>query len=123
MHPDNSDILWVATNTGFFKTKDAGKTWDYSISINIQDIKLKPGDPDVIYAVSPSKFYKSTDGGDSFKVISSGLPEKSGRFAIDVSPADPEVVYLLSANTDNSFQGVYKSENSGHSFAIFSRRT
>lgn len=116
MHPDNSDILWVATNTGFFKTKDAGKTWDYSISINIQDIKLKPGDPDVIYAVSPSKFYKSTDGGDSFKVISSGLPEKSGRFAIDVSPADPEVVYLLSANTDNSFQGVYKSENSGDSF-------
>ena len=116
MHPENSNILWVATNTGFFKTTDAGKTWDYSISINIQDIKLKPGDPDVIYAVSPSKFYKSTDGGDSFKVISSGLPEKSGRFAIDVSPANPEVVYLLSANTDNSFQGLYKSENSGDSF-------
>lgn len=117
MHPENSNILWVATNTGFFKTKDAGNTWDYSISINILDIKLKPGDPDVIYAVSASKFYKSTDGGDTFKVISSGLPDSSGRFAIEVSPADPEIVYLLSANTDNSFQGLYRSENSGDSFA------
>ena len=116
MHPENPNILWVATNTGFFKTIDGGENWDYKISINIQDIKVKPGDPEVIYAVSPSKFYKSTDGGDSFKVISNGLPETSGRFAIDVSPDNPEVVYLLSANVDNSFQGLYRSEDSGDSF-------
>ena len=116
MHPENSDVLWVATNTGFFKTVDGGENWKFKLAINIQDIKIKPGDPEVVYAVSPSKFYKSTDGGESFRVIRSGLPETSGRFAIDVSPDNPEVVYLLSANIDNSFQGLYRSDNSGDSF-------
>jgi len=116
IHPNNSDIIWVSTNTGFYKSSDAGKNWDKNLSGNIKDFKLKPGDPTTIYAVSGSKFYKSEDSGDNFVVITSELPVSSSRFAVDVSPANPNIVYVLSAKTDNSFQGLYKSTDSGDTF-------
>ena len=116
IHPSNSNIIWVSTGAGFYKSTDAGVSWSKKISNNIKDFKLKPGDPNIIYAVSKSKFYKSTDAGDTFTVITIGLPTSSGRFAVDVSPENPEIVYVLSAKTDNSFQGLYKSTNSGDTF-------
>lgn len=117
IHPDNSEIIWVSTNKGFYKSTDAGDSWTKTIANNIVDFKLKPGNPEIVYAVSRSKFYRSTNGGDNFVVVQSDLPETSGRFAIDVSPANPEVIYILSSNVDdNSFQGLYKSIDSGLNF-------
>ena len=116
IHPDDSDIIWVSTNKGLFKSLDAGVSWAKQLSNNIVDFKLKPGDPDTVYAVSRSKFYKSTNGGNTFAVISSELPQSSGRFAIDVSEANSEIIYILSANIDNTFQGLYKSDDAGESF-------
>lgn len=124
IHPNNSNIIWVATSQGFYKSIDAGDIWSKKIAGNIKDFKLKPGDPNTIYAVSTSKFYKSTDGGDSFSVIIDGLPEsnpavaddKPSRLTVEVTPADPKIVYVLSATQDQSFQGLYKSVNSGNTF-------
>jgi hypothetical protein len=117
IHPNNSNIIWVSTNRGFYKSEDAGANWNKNLSGNIKDFKLKPGDPNIIYAVSGSVFYKSEDAGDNFQVITSELPTSSGRLAVDVSPANPDIVYLLSANTDNSFQGLYRSTDSGITFS------
>ncbi len=124
IHPTNSNVLWVATTTGLFKTSDAGVNWDLNISANIEDVKIKPGDPDVVYAVNPSgggfnsAFYKSTDGGDTFSSAGLGLPSTSGRFVIDVTPANPDVVYVVSATTGNAYQGLFKSTDSGASFTL-----
>ncbi|MBQ4822300.1 starch-binding protein [Aquimarina sp. MMG016] len=114
--PNNSNKLWVATSKGVYKTEDAGATWTKSLSGNIKDIKIKPGDTNVVYAVTRNTFYKSTDGGNSFFIVRNGLPSNSNRLVIDVTPANPEYVYLLSASMNNSFQGLYKSINSGASF-------
>jgi len=130
LHPTNSNIIWIASNQGFYKSIDAGNNWNKIIAGNIKDFKLKPGDPNIIYAVSKSKLYKSTDSGDSFDVITSGLPEsdptdsedKPSRFAVEVTPANPEIVYVLSAKQDQSFQGLYKSGNSGDSFTQTSEK-
>ena len=116
IHPGNSNIVWVATSSGFYKSINAGQTWQKNLTGNILDIKLKPGDPNTIYAVTKSKFYKSVNGGETFNLITSNLPVSSGRFAIDVSPANPNILYLLSAKTDYSFQGLYKSQDSGETF-------
>lgn len=118
IHPSDSNILWVATSKGFFKSIDAGVNWTKTGSGNVLDIKLKPGDPNTIYYVTADKFYKSSDGGDNFSEIKFWLPDSSSRFAIDITPDNPEVVYLLSANSDSdgSFQGLYKSTNSGDFF-------
>lgn len=88
IHPNNSDILWVATNNGVYKTTNAGASWannNNTSGLNIRDIKLKPGDPNTIYAVSSSIFYKSTDGGNNFlPVVGQGIPFSSDRLVIDV---------------------------------------
>jgi photosystem II stability/assembly factor-like uncharacterized protein len=124
IHPENSNILWVSTDDGFYKTTDAGENWEQTISFGIADFKLKPNDPNIIYAVSRSKFWKSTDGGDTFTNITSGLPEESpadnnekpSRTVLDITPANPDVVYVLSVKKDNSFKGLYKSTDSGSTF-------
>ena len=45
IHPSNSNILWVATNSGVYKTTDAGINWTNKLSGNIKDIKLHPTNP------------------------------------------------------------------------------
>ncbi|GAA4276580.1 hypothetical protein GCM10022259_13040 [Aquimarina mytili] len=118
MHPTNSNVLWVATSSGLFKTIDAGVSWTNTLPGNIKDLKLKPGDPNTIYAVTPSQFFKSENGGDSFTLITNGVPTNGSRMVIDVTPANANYVYILSANADQSFQGVYQSTDSGTSFSI-----
>ena len=38
--------------------------------------------------------FKTTDGGTTWKKLSKGLPEKMGKVAVDVSPANSNVVYV-----------------------------
>ncbi|WP_106791535.1 T9SS type A sorting domain-containing protein [Aquimarina sp. Aq78] len=117
--PNNSNTLWVATSQGVYKTTNAGIAWTKTLNEDVKDIKLKPGDSNVIYATTKDSFYKSTNGGTSFTKIQSGLPSSSGRFVIEVTPANPSYVYVLSAKTRNAnyaFQGLYRSTDSGNSF-------
>ncbi len=116
IHPANSNILWVATSSGVYRTTNAGVNWTNTLSGNIKDIKIKPGDPNIVYAVSSNTFYTSIDGGITFSASSTGLPVSSGRLVIDVTPANPNVVYVLSSTTGDGFQGIYKSIDSGSSF-------
>ncbi len=115
--PTNSNIIWAGTSRGLQKSEDAGATWTVVRTGNIADFKLKPGDPQTVYAVNNLQFFVSTDGGSNFTQTTSGLPTSSGRLAIGVSAANPELVYVVSANTNNfSYQGLYKSTDSGVSF-------
>jgi len=114
--PLNSNNLWVATSVGLYKSTNAGVSWLKTLNENIRDVRLKPNNSNIVYAVSSSVFYKSIDGGSTFNIITSGLPLTSGRMVIDITPANSNYVYLLSANTDYSFQGLYKSTDSGENF-------
>ena len=120
MHPSNPQILWVASNNGVFKTTNGGLNWT---NVQVGDfaqgsIRLKPSDPNTVYAVSNTAFFKSTNGGNSFTSTATGLPTNSGRLLLDVTPANNNYVYILSANTDFSFQGLYQSLNSGSTFTV-----
>ncbi len=117
--PTNSNIIWVATSFGLHKSIDAGLTWDRKRTGNIKDFRLKPGDANTVYAISTSQYFKSTDG-ETFTQITDILPASSGRLVLDVTPADPNILYILSAKTpgDNyEFQGLYKSIDSGETFS------
>ena len=114
--PNNSNTLWVATSLGVFKTMDAGQNWNLVLAGFIRDLKIKPNDSSIVYAVTNDSFYRSSNGGNTFTEITSGMPNVSNRLAIDVTPANPNIVYLLSANGSNQFGGLYKSTNSGLSF-------
>ena len=122
INPNNSNMLWVATSDGLYKSTDAGVTWTSKLSGDIKDIKIKPGDTNVIYAnkknFSGTEFFRSTDEGESFASVNSGLPSVSSvsRMVIDVTPANPNLVYVLTATNSNGFQGVYRSVDSGVTF-------
>lgn len=123
--PTDSNIIWVSTSFGLYKSIDAGSTWEIKRNGNIKDFRLKPGNPNTVYAISNSSYYKSTDG-ETFTQITDILPTSSGRLVLDVSPADPEILYILSANTganDFSYQGLYKSTDSGETFTESSNTT
>ncbi|WP_223032166.1 T9SS type A sorting domain-containing protein [Hanstruepera marina] len=127
IHPTNSNILWVATSDGVYKTTNAGTAWTNSNgtdNLNIKDIKVHPTNPNIIYAVTTNRFYKSTNGGDTFNVIiGHGLPTSSARMVIDITPDNPDVVYLLTANNSWGFQGLYKSTNEGADFTTVANQT
>jgi len=118
MHPSNNQILWCATTSGIFKTINGGANWTnvQSGSFAQGSIRLKPGDPTTVYAVSNTRFYKSTNTGDSFVAdtgVTIGLPDLSRRLNLDVTTADANYIYILSANTSKGFQGIYRSVDSG----------
>ncbi len=117
--PRNTDVIYVSTSQGFYKSTDAGVTFTSTLREPLKDIKLKPDDASVIYAVTNDKMFKSTDSGETFTQITAGLPTSSGRLALGVSPAAPEYVYIFSAQTDTeeyAFQGIYKSTDAGDTF-------
>lgn len=120
MDPTDTDKLYVATSVGLVVSNNGGNSWYNAVNGSIRDIEFKPGDPSVIYA-SGTKFYRSTDSGASFNQVSAGLPSASAvnRLAIAVTPANPELVYMIAGDDDDSgFYGFFKSDDSGESFSL-----
>jgi photosystem II stability/assembly factor-like uncharacterized protein len=145
IHPTNPNIVWVAAGgdifkpndeRGIFKTTDGGQTWRkvlfISDAVGAMDVELQPGNPNVIYAwmsrlerkpwtiISGSReggFYKSTDGGEHFSKITTGLPtELIGKGNLAVTAANPNRVYaLVEARPGNGF---YRSEDAGQTWAM-----
>ncbi len=115
IHPTNNQILWCATNNGIYKTTNAGSTWSQVQSGDFAqgNIRLKSDDPTTIYAVSNNRFFRSTDTGSTFSQITTGLPNSSSRLLLDVTSANASYIYILSAATDGSMQGIYRSTDGG----------
>src|SRR5262249_2376029 len=124
IHPTNPNIAWVSatgdvfkanSERGVFKTTDGGQTWNkvlfISDTVGAMDVELQPGNPNVVYAwmshlerkpwtiISGAReggFYKSTDGGEHFIRVATGLPnELLGKANLAVTPANPNRIYAL----------------------------
>jgi photosystem II stability/assembly factor-like uncharacterized protein len=126
VHPVNPDIVFVAATghlyapnpeRGVFRSRDGGKTWDKVLfknnDVGAIEVVIDPSNPQVIYAglwntrrppwytYAPTNgpgggMFKSTDGGDTWKQLTSGLPpEGIGRTGIAVAPSDPRRVYAV----------------------------
>ena len=142
--PRDPDVVYAAAmgglwapggERGLFKTTDGGESWfpvlEVSENTGIADVHFDPRDPDVLYAVAfqrrrhvgilvaggpESGVWKSTDGGDSWRDITGGLPAGDlGRIALAVSPIDPDVVYALAAATEDR-SGFYRSPDRGETW-------
>ena len=145
IHPTNPNIVWVAaggdifkpnSERGVFKTTDGGQTWNkvlfVSDAVGAMDVELQPGQPTVVYAwmsklerkpwtiISGSReggFYKSTDGGEHFTRITTGLPaELIGKANLAVTPANPNRIYALIEA--KPFGGLYRSDDGGQSWTL-----
>ncbi len=120
MDPTNNQHIVAITNTGIYKTINGGTSWILkSTSFQGDDLKQKTPNSRVLYATSTgSEFYRSTDFGETWTQITSGIVLPSGITSGDgcrvaVTPADTNIVYLgMVANGGT----LYKSTNGGTSF-------
>ncbi len=142
--PRNSDVILVAAEgplwsaggaRGLYKSTDGGKSWKLVLEIDqftgVTDIEFNPENPDVVYAAAYQRFrrtwalmsggpnsgiYKSTDNGDSFSKIKTGLPSGDmGKIGLAVTPANPNLVYAtIEANEKE--KGFYRSTDQGGSW-------
>jgi len=117
--PANPQIIYAGTTGGFYKSTDGGTTWVIKNNGGFKDITFKPGSSTILYGASGGNFYRSTDAGENWFQINAGLPS-SARAVIAVTPADPTYVYVLLAQSDNGFKGLYRSTNSGLTFTEMS---
>ncbi|MCE4563253.1 glycosyl hydrolase [Maribellus sp. CM-23] len=142
--PRNSDVVFVAAEgsawgpgaeRGLYKSTDGGENWKKVLEISentgVNNVKIDPSNPDIMYATSEqrrrtsftkigggpeSAVYKSTDGGENWRKVTKGLPSvQLGGMGIDVSPVDPNVVYLIVEAADNK-GGFYRSTDKGESW-------
>ncbi|MEL7426265.1 MAG: glycosyl hydrolase [Bacteroidota bacterium] len=142
--PRNSDVVFVAAEgplwssggeRGVYKTQDGGANWTLVLAIDedtgVTDLEFAPGDPDIIYAAAyqrrrhtwallaggpNSGIYKSSDNGDSWRQVKTGLPAGDmGKIGLGVTPANPNLVYAT-IEADSKEKGFYRSSDQGESW-------
>ncbi len=145
IHPTDPNTVWVAAvgdafkptpDRGIYKTTDGGKSWHKTLFVSdssgAMDVELKPDDPSVVYAwmsrlerkpwtiISGSHeggFFKSTDGGEHFRKVGSGLPgDLIGKGNLAVTAANPTRIYALIEAKPGG--GLYRSEDAGASWTM-----
>lgn len=121
----NPDIVYVAVEgklydnamdcqRGLYKTVDGGETWTLVLDLKdrgVGDFVIDPTNSDIIIAGAykthrrawtfidrqeGNHYYKSTDGGKTWKKLTDGLPMdiKSGWNGITIYPKDSNIVYI-----------------------------
>jgi photosystem II stability/assembly factor-like uncharacterized protein len=145
IHPKDPNTVWVAAigdvfkpnpERGIYKTSDGGKNWRQVLKISdstgASDVELNPADPNIVYAwmaraerkpwtiISGAReggFYKSTDGGETWKKITNGLPTGLiGKGNIAVTAANPNRVFALVEALPNP--GFYRSDDAGETWQL-----
>lgn len=125
INPLNPSSLFAATSSGIYRTNDAGATWNLIKSGYFRDLEYRPNDTATVYAVTSNSLFKTVTGGNtssSWLSNSTGLTTSlANRICVSVTLADPNYVYILASNSsDNGFGGLYRSTDSGVSFAKMS---
>lgn len=148
VHPYNTNTVWLAAlgspfgpneERGIFKTIDGGKTWKKTLYVNNEtggrDVEVDYENPDIVYAAmykgfrkgwdiisggpaSEGGIYKSTDGGETWKHITNGLPnDLIGKIDIEIARSNPNVLYAMVEALGNK-GGLYRSNDKGETWAL-----
>lgn len=141
--PKNHEIVYVAAQgnpwgpneeRGIYKSINGGETWEKILYVNdgsgIVDLSVNADNPRIMMATSweferkpwvvksggpGSRVHKTTDGGETWKEITKGLPDLKGKMGVAIAESNPDVVYLAIEAVDDE-GGVYRSTDGGESF-------
>ena len=151
--PTDADRVFVAATgilygknneRGIYRTTNGGNEWEQVLFVTDStaaiDVVMNPIHRDTLFAAMwertrkpyqrdyggvTSAIHRSTDGGDTWEVLTNGLPisdEQTGRIGLAISESDPNTVYARYTTNEitNVFDGVYKSTDSGNSWTLVS---
>jgi photosystem II stability/assembly factor-like uncharacterized protein len=144
IHPKNPDLAYAAVmghlfgpnaERGVFRTRDGGASWERVLfvddAVGAVDLAMDPTNPRILYASfwrvrrTPyslesggpgSGLYKSTDGGDSWQLLSDkpGFAQGTlGIIGIAVSPGNNQNLYAIVEAEEG---GVFRSRDGGASW-------
>ncbi|MDH5609222.1 MAG: glycoside hydrolase, partial [Cyclobacteriaceae bacterium] len=148
IHPTNPDIVFVAglghpygpnEERGVFRTMNGGKSWEKVLYLDQNtgaiQVEFDPTNPAILFADmwehregpwengsfsgKNSGLYKSTDGGSSWKKLTTGLPTAAhglGRIGIGIAPGNPKRMYATVDARQNG--GIYRSDDAGESWQL-----
>jgi photosystem II stability/assembly factor-like uncharacterized protein len=140
VHPQNADVVFVAVqgavhgdsqDRGVYKSTDGGQSWRKVLYVDNRtgaaDLAMDESNPMILFASmwdhrrlpwqvqsggKGSAIYKSTDGGENWEKVTNGLPSELGKTAVDISPANPQIVYA-NIEAEGEKAGVYRSNDGG----------
>jgi len=150
IHPTDPEIVFIAglghpyganEMRGIFRSTDGGENWEKVLYLNQNtgavQVEFDPNDPQVLFAdmwehqegpwenakfSGPhSNLYKSTDGGNTWRKITEGLPtvkEGLGRIGVAIAPSNSNRMYATVDAKENG--GIYKSDDAGESWELVS---
>ena len=135
INPKNPNEMWVGISAvGFFRSTDAGATWtnhnatlpklgtgspDENTACCVHKVVLDPKDPTRLYMQYHGGVRRSTDSGQTWHVIETGLPSNFG-FPMVMTHRGELFIAPLKADTTRYFADetmtIYRSNNFGDSW-------
>ena len=148
--PKNPNIVLVAAQgalyskskeRGIYKSTDGGVTWKNVLYINEQtgsaELSMDMNNSRILYAAmwehgrrpwqvisggTGSGLYKSTDGGDTWNKLLSGLPKEMGKMSIAVCRSNSEKVYaLIESDSEKEQGGLFVSNDAGENWSVVTK--
>jgi len=122
----NPDVLLVGTITGIFRSIDAGETWSPlptstlaaaaaqqrgDKEVDVESLAIDPRNTNVIYAGTWYLPYKSTDGGQTWRIIKKGIIDDSDIFAINIDPRNANHIIASACS------GIYDTRDAGENWS------
>lgn len=149
--PKNPDKIFVAVlghpygpneERGIYRSADGGKSFKKILYTNENvggdDITIDPSNPDIIFATmwesrlgpwengawsgTGGGIYKSTDGGNTWKKLSKGLPQNLVQAHVAIAPSSSNIIYVAVGTTEaNEYgtgkgMGIFRSDDGGENW-------
>jgi photosystem II stability/assembly factor-like uncharacterized protein len=133
-------LFGVNPDRGIYRSTDGGDSWTQVLFVSDStagiDVAINPTSPNIVFAAMwervrrpqfrkvggmTSGIWRSTDGGDNWTRLSSGLPAPGpnvGRIGLAIAPSNPSTVYASYCDNPGYFMGFYRSTNGGDTWIL-----
>ncbi len=121
--PYDNSMLFVAANSGLYKSSDQANTWKKVMEGQFRDIEFQPGSTSVMFASTTTQVFRSTNSGQTWKSASihpnwgTVTPGNAARVELAVTDAGPDTVYALFGGK-YGYVGMYRSDDAAQTFEL-----